>query len=225
MTRPEIARPALVLVTDTQRLSPDGPAIEDIVRQAVAGGVSIVQLREKAMDWPALLALGTRIRDAIGIEAMLFVNGDIEAARALNADGIHLPSYGQTIRDVRRRLGNDIIVSLAVHSIDGATRAVREGADGIQIGTLFASPSHADGRTLGLDALREACAAVVPVPVIAIGGISAANAGDAIAVGAAGVAVISAILDAHDSRVAAAELRAAIDASAGAPHAATTGGA
>lgn len=221
MTRPEIARPALVFVTDTQRLSPDGPAPEDIARQAVAGGVSIVQLREKTMERPSLLDLGARLRDAIGIGAMLFVNGDIEAARALEADGIHIPSYGPTIRDVRRRLGNDIIVSLAVHSIDGAARAVREGADVIQIGTLFPSRSHAGGRTLGIDALREACAAVAPVPVIAIGGITADNAGEAIAAGAAGVAVISAIQGAHDPRAAAAELRAAI--AAGSPTA--TGGA
>lgn len=220
MTRREITRPALVLVTDAQRLSPDGPALEDIARQAVAGGVTIVQLREKTLERPDLIATGTRLRDAIGIGAMLFVNGDVEAARALNAEGIHIPSYGPTIRDVRRRLGGDIIVSLAVHSIDGAERAAREGADVIQIGTLFPSRSHADGRTLGLDALREACAAVAPVPVIAIGGITAANAGDAIAAGAAGVAVIGAILDAHDPRAAAAEIYTAIAA----PRAATTGG-
>lgn len=212
MTPPRIEQPALVFVTDCQRLSPDGPAIEDTVRQAVAGGVSIVQLREKALERPELLRLGARIRDAIGIGAMLFVNGDVEAARALEAEGIHIPSYGPTIRDVRRRLGGDIIVSLAAHSVDGARRAADEGADMIQIGTLFASRSHPDGRTLGLDALREACAAVAPLPVIAIGGITADTAGEAIAAGAAGVAVISAIVDAHDPREAAAELRAAIAA-------------
>ena len=210
-----------MLVTDTARLSADGPAIEDIVRGAVAGGVSIVQIREKMLARPDLIAAGMRVRDAIGDRAMLFVNSDIEAARALDADGIHIPSYGATIRDVRRRLGRNIIVSLAVHSVDGAVMAAREGADVIQIGTLFASRSHPDGRTLGLDALREACAAVAPaamaspVPVIAIGGIDATNAGDAIAAGAAGVAVISAILGAHGPRAAAGGLREALGAGRG----------
>lgn len=207
----DIVRPALVLVTDAARLRSRGRDLAEIVDDAVSGGVSIVQLREKDLQTPDLVALGTRVRDAIGGRAMFFVNGDVEAARALKADGIHIPSYGGTIRDVRRCLGSEILVSLAVHSIEGARRAEAEGADVIQIGTLFASSTHPHGRTLGVDALRDVCAAVSP-PVIAIGGIDETNAADAIAAGAAGVAVISAILDAPDARSAAARLRSTIGA-------------
>lgn len=205
-----LTRPALVLVTDAQRL-PSHRDLAEIVSAAVDGGVTIVQLREKNIPPPELLALATRVRDAIAGRALFFVNGDLDVARALNADGVHLQSSGTTIRDVRRRLGDKILISLAVHSIDGARRAQEDGADIIQIGTVFPSPTHPDAPTLGLDALRDACAAVA-APVIAIGGITAANAVGVMDAGAAGVAVISAILDAPDARGAAAALHAALGA-------------
>ncbi len=205
-----LTRPALVLVTDAQRLGGHRDIVE-IVSAAVDGGVTIVQLREKHLAPTELLALATRVRDAIAGRALFFVNSDIEVARALDADGIHLPSSGATVRDVRRRLGDKALISLAVHSADGARRAQDDGADIIQIGAVFPSPTHPGAPTLGLDRLHDACAAVT-VPVIAIGGISAANAPGVIAAGAAGVAVISAILDAPDARTAAAALRAALGA-------------
>jgi thiamine-phosphate pyrophosphorylase len=205
-----LTRPALVLVTDAQRLIGHRDLAE-LVSAAVDGGVTIVQLREKDLPPAERCALATRVRDAIAGRALFFVNGDIEVARAINADGIHLPSSGTTIRDARSRLGDNTLISLAVHSVDGARRAQEDGADIVQIGTVFPSPTHPGASTLGLGALRETCAAVA-VPVVAIGGITAANAPGVMAAGAAGVAVISAILDAPDARDAAATLSAALGA-------------
>lgn len=202
-------RPALVLVTDADRLH--GRAIEDVVREAVLGGVDAVQLREKDHAHAALLGLGALVRDAIAGRALFVVNSDIDAAFALRADCLHLPEDCESIAAARARLGGDILISRAVHSVDAAVRAEHEGADIVQIGTVFPSRSHPGGPTIGVEGLRAVCDAV-RVPVIAIGGITAANAGDVIRAGAAGVAVIGAILDAGDPRTAASELRGAIDA-------------
>lgn len=211
--RPVIPRPALVLITDSARIRNrphDGNEIlDDIVRDAVLGGVNLVQLREKHLATPQLIDLGLHVRDAITDRALFFVNGDLDAARTLRADGIHLSADGPTPREARDRLGDHALVSVAVHSLAAAISAEREGADMLVFGTVFPSTSHPAGPVAGSDALREVCAAVT-VPVIAIGGITAANAPDCMAAGAAGVAVISAIHDAPNPREAAATLRAAI---------------
>ncbi len=204
-----LPRPALVLVTDTARLR--GRALEDVVREAVLGGVGVVQLREKAASHDALVAVGGRVRDAIAGRALFFVNGDVDAAIALGADGVHLPEEGLSIADVRARVGDRVLISCAVHSVAAAVQAERDGADIVQIGTAFETASKPGRAPLGVDGVRAVCEAV-RVPVIAIGGVTAANAGDLLRAGAAGVAVIGAIFDADHPRAAAAALRAALDA-------------
>lgn len=204
-----LTRPALVLVTDAGRLR--GRAIEDVVREAVLGGVDAVQLRDKDCAHTALLGLGARVRDAIAGRALFAVNSDIDAAFVLRADCVHLPEGGASIAAARARLGGAVLVSCAVHSVDAAVRAERDGADLVQVGTVFPSASHPNGAAIGTEGVRAVCDAVT-LPVIAIGGITAAKAGDVIRAGAAGVAVIGAILDAADPRQAASELRGAIDA-------------
>ena len=208
-TAPSLPRPALLLVTDAAHLR--GRAIDDVVREAVLGGVNVVQLREKGCSHSVTVTMGTRVRDAVASRALFFVNGDLDAAFVLAADGIHLPEDGAKIADARTRLGDALLLSRAVHSVEAAVQAERDGADIVQIGTVFETASKPGRTAIGLDGIRAVCAAV-RVPVIAIGGITVANAGDVIRAGAAGVAVIGAILDAPDPRSAAAALREAIDA-------------
>jgi thiamine-phosphate pyrophosphorylase len=212
--RARLTFPALVLITDTtRRQRPDATGmawLDDVVRDAVLGGVNIVQLREKHLSRGDLIALGLHVRDAIAGRALFFVNGDVEAAIALGADGIHLPEDGPPIGALRDRVGAAVLISRAVHSVDAAIRAERSGADLIQAGTLFETRSKPRGPLLGIDGLRDICAAV-EVPVIAVGGITAENAAEALGAGARGVAVIGAIADAEEPRVAAASLRHALD--------------
>jgi thiamine-phosphate pyrophosphorylase len=207
-----LPRPALLLVTDSARLR--GRRVEDLVREAVAGGVDVVQLREKDRSHSANVGLGARVRDAAGDGARFFVNGDIDCAFVLRAGGLHLPEDGASVADARARVGAGVLISRAVHSIDAAVQAERDGADMVQLGTVFETTSKPGRAPIGLDGVRAVCAAV-RIPVIAIGGITAANAGGVIEAGAAGVAVIGAIFDADDPRVAAEQLRAAIDVAAG----------
>ena len=207
--RPSLPRPALVLITDCTRLR--GRSIEDVVADAVLGGANAVQLREKDRSHSAAVSLGGRVREAIAGRAMFFVNGDIDCAFVLHTDGVHLPEDGAATAATRARLGPDVLISRAVHSVEAAVRAEREGADVVQFGTVFETASKPGRAPTGLEGVRAVCAAV-RIPVIAIGGITAANASDVIAAGAAGVAVIGAIFDADDPRSAAAALREALDA-------------
>lgn len=204
-----------MLVTDRRRVRADKhegeEALDDVAREAALGGATIVQLREKDLATTDVVSLGLHVRDAITDRALLLVNGDLDAAHALGAAGIHLPEEGRSIDDARGTLGDDIIVSKAVHDVDGARAAEEGGADMLVAGTVFDSQTHPGSKTLGLSGLGLICSAV-SIPVIAIGGITAANAGDVIRAGASGVAVIGAIMDAPDPRAAARELRTAIDA-------------
>jgi len=204
-----------MLVTDTSRrpqLQTTGDAwLDDVVREAVLGGATMVQLREKHLSQVDLVALGLHVRDAIARRALFFVNSDVEAAITLAADGIHIPEAASTIREVRSRVGEGMLISRAVHSVDAAVRAERDGADMLIAGTVFQTDSKPGTPILGTDGLRDICAAV-DLPVIAIGGINAANAAGVLRVGAKGIAVISAIARAEHPREAAVALRRAIDA-------------
>lgn len=139
----------------------------------------------------------------------------MEAALEARADGVHLPESGPSIAEARARAGGALLISRAVHSIDAAVQAERDGADVLQLGTVFETASKPGAAPIGLDGVREVCGAM-RIPVIAIGGITPANAPDVMRAGAAGVAVIGSILDAGDPRAAAEALRAAIAAPVGA---------
>ncbi len=211
---PAMPRPALVLVTDRRRAESRGRTLEEAVAAAVEGGADVVQLREKDLSTAVLVTLGTRVRDAIAGRALLLVNGDADAAVALGAAGVPLPADARDIAGARTRLGGQMLLSVAAHSLEEARRAAEAGADIVQLGTAFASASHPGATPLGVDGVRAICRSL-NVPVIAIGGVTADNAAALIAAGVAGVAVIGAMLDAPDPRDAASALRRAI--AAGAP--------
>jgi thiamine-phosphate diphosphorylase len=130
------------------------------------------------------------------------VNDDVEAALRLRADGVHL---GQGDDGTERALAAGLLLGRSAVSVDEAREAERIGAAYVGAGPVWATPSKPDADpAIGLDGLAEICRAVA-IPVVGIGGVDAANAGDCIRAGAAGVAVIRA---AHDARA----LRAAVDA-------------
>ena len=190
----------LMLVTDRSLLPPGG--LVDAVDQAVSGGVDAVQLRERDMLDEDLLALGRSLRAVTRGRAMLLVNGSGSLARAIAADGVHLPEAAPYPDEKR---GTSQLMGRSVHDVDGVKRTAAEGLDYLILGTIFPSRSHPGGRTGGLDLVRSVCAQT-RTPVIAIGGITSANAGAVREAGAAGIAVISAVLCAPDPRAAAAAL-------------------
>ena len=198
----------LCLVTD-RRLAGGDDALAGAVAASVAAGVNMVQVREKDLPTHELAALAVRLRGVTQGKALLTVNGDLRAATEAGADGVQLSEDAAPVAEARRTLGRGRIIGRSVHSLTGAVEAEQDGADFLVLGTVFPSASHPGGPTGGVRLVREVTQAV-GIPVIGIGGITEATAGRVIEAGAAGVAVISAILGAAEPGVAAARLAEAI---------------
>jgi thiamine-phosphate pyrophosphorylase len=175
--------------------------VEDLetARAAVEGGATVVQLRMKGASTDELVEAGRGFGD---LPATFVVNDDVDAALRLGADGVHL---GRHDEGAERALEGGLLLGLSAASVAEAREGEGKGVAYLGAGPVWATPSKPDADPpIGLDGLAEICAAV-SIPVVAIGGVDVANAGDCIRAGAAGVAVIRAARDAR-------ALRAAIDA-------------
>ncbi|MBI2370845.1 MAG: thiamine phosphate synthase [Deltaproteobacteria bacterium] len=206
----------LYLVTDRQQTQ--GRLLPDVVREAVQAGVPAVQLRERGLEARELLGLATTLR-AITRQAgaLLLINDRLDVALACGADGVHLPQDGIPPREARHLLGPDRLIGVSTHSLAEARRAEAGGADFIVLGPIYATPSKLSyGPPRGLEVLRVVTEQV-RLPVLAIGGIKAGNVAEVLGAGAAGVALISAIIAATDVPAAARALRQALAASRHAP--------
>jgi thiamine-phosphate pyrophosphorylase len=187
------------------------------VEAAVAAGVDWVQIRERGLDGAALLALAQEIAAAAGAGAaarggdvVLLVNRRLDVALALPAAGAHLGFDAAPPRAARELLGTGAVLGASTHSADEALAAAHRDLDYVHLAPVFAPLSKPSGRApLGLHALGEASRA--SLPVLAQGGIDATSAAQAVAAGAAGVAVTGAILGADEPGRAAAVLRRALD--------------
>jgi thiamine-phosphate pyrophosphorylase len=172
----------------------------------VAGGVDVVQLREKDMPAGQLFRLALELKEAIGGRAMLVVNDRVDVAIAASTDGVQLGEEGLPIGAARLILRYGMRVGRSVHSVEGAAEAESLGADFLVLGTIFPSRSHPGAAGAGTALVREARKRV-RIPILAIGGVTVENAAACIEAGADGVAVISAILAAPDPKQAAAQLK------------------
>lgn len=188
----------------------------EVVRQAVQAGVRAVQLRERGLEAREILDLAWSLR-AITRQAgaLLLINDRLDVALACGADGVHLPQDGIPPREARQLLGPDRLIGVSTHSLEEARRAEAGGADFIVLGPVYATPSKLSyGPPRGLEVLRVVTEQV-RLPVLAIGGIKTANIAEVLGTGAAGVALISAIIAAPDVPAAARALLQALAASRG----------
>jgi thiamine-phosphate pyrophosphorylase len=200
----------LYLVTD--RAACLGRDLLDVVAEAVAGGVGLVQLREKTAATREFVELARALVALLRPQGVpLLINDRLDVALAVGADGIHVGQDDMSPVDARALLGLQAIIGLSVTGLD-ETRASRgQPVDYLGAGPVFATTTKADaGQPQGLDGLA-AMLALAEVPVVGIGAITAANAGAVLATGARGVAVVSAICSAPDPRAAAQELRRIVD--------------
>jgi len=182
--------------------------IELVCRRALEGGADAIQIREKDLAERELFELACTLRRLLsGRKGFLIINHSVDVALASRADGVHLGWRSLGAADVRRLVGNRMLIGVSVHSIGEGIRAQDEGADYVQFGPIFPTKSKmglVEPKGLGsLSALKRQ----LSIPVIAVGGIKPENVRDVIAAGADGVAVISAIVRAEDSVEAASELR------------------
>ena len=196
----------LLLVTDPR------PDLAARVEAALRGGVDIVQLRDKGASREELLPLAEELRDLCERSGALFtVNDDIELARLSGAAGVHLGQEDGPLAPARELLGPGAVVGRSASTPEEAMGGVREGADYLGVGTIYATPTKSDGTVSGLNLLREVARLRLPVPVFAIGGITLETAREAAEAAAGmnafGFAVVRAVLDADDSEAAARTLR------------------
>ncbi len=197
----------LYLVTDRALAHPRH--LEEVVVDAVRGGVTAVQLREKNCSAREFIGLAKHLKAVLPRGVPLIINDRLDVALAAGADGVHIGQSDMPYEDVRRLAGADFLVGLSVESMEQALAAERLGATYLGISPVFATPTKTDtGEPWGLEGLRELRAKSKHV-LVAIGGISAANARSVIDAGADGIAVVSAICGAPDPEAAARELRRA----------------
>lgn len=199
--------PLLCLVTDRRQV-PEG-MLADRVAKAVAGGVGMVQLREKDLPEASLLKLAKEIRASCEGRTLLVVNSNVKVAIEAHANGIHLPENGVAIAKVRRLVGPGLLIGRSVHGVEAATRAEQEGADYLFVGTMFETASKAGKEPEGPSLLKKVAGAV-RIPLLGIGGITARNVDEVMRADADGAAVISAILAAPDPGQAAQDLMMAM---------------
>ena len=203
---PRLPHPILCLVTDRRQTG--GRPLDQVVAQALCGGVNMVQLREKDLPSGQLMETALSLRRLTRGRALLFINDRVDVAVASGADGVQLGEDAMTV-DAARKAGPGLLVSRSVHDVEGAVRAERDAADMLVAGTIFPSESHPGGLPAGVKFLKR-LRSEVSVPYIAIGGVTEHNALSAIAAGASGVAVIGAIARSQDPKCAARALAKSI---------------
>lgn len=178
------------------------------VEEALQGGATFVQLREKELDDAAFLTEAIEIRKLCRKYKVPFVvNDNVKIACNVNADGVHVGQHDMEAGDVRTLLGEDKILGVSVQTVEQAVLAEQRGADYLGVGAVFHTDSKADADNVSLETLKAICKAV-RIPVVAIGGIGRHNVSELRGSGIGGVAVISAVFGAKDIRTATAELKA-----------------
>jgi len=197
---------SLYLVTDSALAR--GRSLLEVVRAAVDGGVTCVQVREKGIPSRAYIDVLLPIRALLRERGIpLFVNDRVDIALAVETDGIHLGQTDMPLALAKRVAEGRLLVGVSCEALQDALDAERGGADYVSVSPVFATPTKTDtAPALGLEGIR-AIRSAVRLPVVAIGGINETNAADVVRAGADGVCVVSAIVSAPDPRVAAAALR------------------
>lgn len=195
----------LYAVTDRRWLA-DGETLYQVVEQAIDGGVTFVQLREKGLAKDLFLEEAKEIKKLCNARKIPFViNDSVDIALAMDADGVHVGQSDMEAGDVREKLGPDKIIGVSAQTVEQAKLAEAHGADYLGVGAVFATGSKDDAVEVGPQTLRDICQAV-SIPVIAIGGISKENVSQLTGSGICGIAVISAIFAQKDVKAAAKEL-------------------
>jgi len=186
----------LYAVTDRSWLH--GRTLPEQVEQALIGGATMVQLREKELDEDEFL------REAVGLAKLchrygvpLLINDNVDIARRSGADGVHVGQGDMDAAIVRSILGPDMIIGVTAKTVEQAVRAQESGADYLGSGAVFGSSTKLNAKPMDRDILRSICHAV-SIPVAAIGGINRSNISQLAGTGIAGVAVVSGIFAAED---------------------------
>lgn len=199
----------LYLVTDRRLMS--SKTVEESVERAVAGGASVVQLREKDCTSREFYELAVRVRKIPAPKNVpLIINDRIDICLAADADGVHLGQKDLPCREARRILGADKLIGVSAALPEEARQAQADGADYLGVGAVFPTGTKSDTRPVTPEIIREIRAAVT-IPFVVIGGINAENIGELYGLGINGAAVVSAVVAREDVTSAARIMRRAAE--------------
>lgn len=208
-------RDALRVYVLTDRQLSRGRSEQEIVAAAISGGATAIQLRWKIGPLSEAAKVGRELREMCRATGVLFVVNDrVDLALALGADAVHLGDEDLPLAAARRIVGDDMVVGYSPATLLDAIQAPRLGADYVGVGPVYRTSTKPDaGEAVGVHRIEEV-ARSLSIPVVGIGGITADNAAPVIKAGAAGVAVISAVVAAEDVREATERLARAVESAA-----------
>jgi len=199
----------LLVVTDRHQTK--GRPLVPLLQQVLTAGTSAIQLRERDLSARELVTLAREVQAVTASsKSQLLINDRVDVALALEGVGVHLRSNSLPLSVARQMLGSQRLLGISVHAVEEAMQAEAAGADYIVLGPIYETPSKQTfGPPLGIHTLEKACT-LVRIPIIGIGGVTAARAREMRRAGAFGVAVITAILGADDVESAMRELLDAV---------------
>lgn len=202
----------LLLYAVTDRSWTGQQSLYEQIEEALKGGVTMVQLREKQLSEDELVAEAIQIKELCHrYEVPLIINDNVDAALKSGADGVHVGIEDAPVSKIRKRAGDDFIIGATAKTTEQAKAAEAAGADYLGVGAVFPSPTKKNAIRITPQDLREICGSVA-IPAVAIGGITGDNVSEIKGGGMAGVAVVSAIFAAQDIQKAAAELKRKVKA-------------
>ena len=203
----KLTKDMLLLYAVTDRAWTLRRTLYEQIEEALAGGVTLLQLREKHLTRPELIAEAKALLPLChSYGAPLIVNDDAEAAVLSGADGVHVGMEDCPVAELRRRFGPDLIIGATAKTVEQARKAESAGADYLGVGAVFPSPTKSSALRITAAQLKEICNSV-RVPAVAIGGIGGDNMAQLQGCGMAGFALVSAIFGAKDISRAAASLK------------------
>ena len=195
----------LYLVTDRQLMSCD--SLTEAVEQAILGGCTMIQLREKELSSLEFYNQAVAVKQVTDkYHIPLIINDRIDIAMAVQATGVHIGQHDLPAAAVRKVIGENMLLGVSASSIAEAIQAQQDGADYLGVGAMFPTGTKTDADSVSMGELQKIRAAV-SLPIVVIGGINKGNAGRFKPMGIDGLAVVSAIIAQSDIKAAAAELK------------------
>lgn len=188
----------LLLYAVTDRMWTGKKTLYEQIEDALKGGITCLQLREKNLDEEQFLEEALKIKSLCkSYNVPLIINDNVNIALKCGADGVHVGQHDMQAANVRKLVGEDMIIGVSARTVEQAVLAEKNGANYLGVGAVFNTSTKTDASSLSFQTLSEICKAV-SIPVVAIGGISSKNILQLSGLGTDGVAVVSAIFSAEN---------------------------
>ncbi|HAV89776.1 thiamine phosphate synthase [uncultured Eubacterium sp.] len=188
----------MLLYGITDRSWLNGRTLSEVVKESLEGGVTILQIREKDIDEKNFLEEAKEIKKICEkFNVPLIINDNVEIAKMVDADGVHLGQDDMDIEEARKILGSEKIIGITAKTIEQAKEAQMKGADYLGSGAIYTSGTKQNAKRLTVENLKAICASV-EIPVVAIGGLTYDNIDVLKDSGISGIAVVSAIYASTD---------------------------